>query len=91
MQLREMIEKAAELSNGQSNLAKVIGVHPEALTAAKAGKRGLPAHACGKLAEILGIERWTVLSASELVTEKNEEKRAYFAPFVQDLPRKAAA
>lgn len=91
MELRDMIETAAKSAGNQSNLAKVIGVHPDVLTAAKANRRGLPEVACGKLAEILGIDRWTVIAASALVTEKNPEKRAYLAPFVLELPRKAAA
>lgn len=91
MELREMIETAAKLQGSQNNLAKVIGVAPDYLTHAKAGRRGLPEVACGKLAEILGIDRWTVIAASALVTEKNPEKRAYLAPFVLELPRKAAA
>lgn len=91
MELREMIEAAAKLKGSQNNLAKAIGVAPDYLTHAKAGKRGLPEVACGKLAEILEIDRWNVVAASALVTEKNPEKRAYLAPFVHELPRKAAA
>lgn len=91
MELRELIEQAAKVAGNQVALAKVIGVHPDVLTAAKAGRRGLPEVACGKLAEILGIDPWTVVAASALVTEKNPDKRAYLAPFVRNLPRKAAA
>lgn len=91
MELRELIEQAAKLTGNQAALAKVIGVHPNDLSAVKAGRRGLPEVACGKLAEILGIDRWTVIAASALITEKDPEKRAYLAPFVQELPRKAAA
>jgi hypothetical protein len=82
MELRLMIEIAAKKEGSIRNLAKVLGVTDSNLTSAKMGRRGLPAMACGKLAEILGIDRWTVIAASELVTEKNEEKRAYFSPFV---------
>lgn len=91
MELREMIEAAAKIEGSQNNLAKVIGVAPDYLTHAKAGRRGLPNIACGKLAEIIGVDRWTVIAASDLVTEKNPEKRAYLTPFVLELPRKAAA
>lgn len=91
MELREMIEAAASKLGEQRKVAELIGVHPDVLTAAKASRRGLPEVACGKLAEILGIDRWTVIAASALVTEKNPEKRAYLTPFVQELPRKAAA
>ena len=85
MELRDMIENAAKIAGNQTAIAKVIGVHPNDLSAAKAGKRGLPEVACGKLAEILGIDRWTVIAASALVTEKNPEKRAYLAPFVLEI------
>lgn len=90
MELREMIEAAAKLTEDQKHLAKVIGVAPNSLTDAKAGRRGLPVEACGKLGDILGIDKWTVVAASALVTEKNPEKRAYFAPFVLESARKAA-
>ncbi len=82
MELRQMIEIAAQRKGEQKNLAKALGMNPNDLSSAKAGRRGLPAIACGKLAEILGIDRWTVIAASELVTERNEEKRNYFRPFV---------
>ena len=91
MELREMIETAAKIAGDQNSLAKVIGVDRNNLTAAKAGRRGLPEVACGKLAEILEVDRWTVIAASALITERDPEKRAYLAPFVLELPRKAAA
>jgi len=90
MNLRDMIEEATKRHEDQKAMAKVIGVHPDVLTSAKAGRRGLPVAACYKLAAILGIDEKIVVAASELVTEKNPEKRAVFAPFVLDLPRKAA-
>lgn len=82
MQLRQMIEAGSIKAGSQAALAKVIGVTNNGLTDAKAGRRGLPAEACGKLADLIGVDRWTVLAASNLITEKNEEKRAYWAPFV---------
>jgi len=91
MELREMIESAAKIEGSQANLAKTIGVRPDQLTHAKAARAGLPASACYKLAALLGLDPAVVVAASELVTEKNPEKRAVFAPFVRELPRKAAA
>lgn len=85
MELREMIEAATKLVENQKLIAKVIGVAPNSLTDAKAGRRGLPASACIKLAKILEIDPIAVIAASELVTEKNAEKRALFAPFVLNL------
>lgn len=90
MELREMIESAAKIAGDQKHLAKVIGIAPNNLTEAKAGRRGLPVEACGKLGDILGIDKWTVVAASALVTQTNPEKRAYLTPFVLELPRKAA-
>ena len=85
MNLKEMIESASEIVGSQKELAITLGQHPNALTAAKKGHRGLPADACGKLAEILNIDRWAVICASELNTETSPEKRAYFSPFVQHV------
>lgn len=82
MELREMIETAAKITGDQAHLSKVVGQHSNALTNAKAGRRGLPVSACIKLAEILDIDPMKVIAASELATEKNETKRAVFYPFV---------
>lgn len=82
MNLKEMIEHGAKKTGNQENLAKVIGVSGKFLTEAKGGRRGLPNSACFKLAAILDIHVESVIAASELVTEKDEEKRAFFAPFV---------
>ena len=88
MDLREMIREATNLlPGGQKELADRIGVLPQQITDAKSGRQKLPNSACGKLGEILGIDRWTVVAASDLVTEKNPERRAYLAPFLN----KAAA
>lgn len=91
MELRQMIEAAAKVSGDQKKLAKAIGLSPNNITEAKAGRRGLPASACYQLAAILDLDPAVVVAASELVTEKNPQKRAVFAPFVLELPRKAAA
>jgi hypothetical protein len=77
-----MIESAAVKAGSQTNLAKVIAMNPNDLSSVKAGKRGLTMFACFKLAELTGIDVKKVIAASELITEKNEDKRAFFAPFV---------
>lgn len=83
MELRQMIEIGNKKVGSQADLAKVIGVAANTLTDAKAGRRGLPAEACGRLADIIEADRWAVLAASNLVTERNEEKRAYWRSFVE--------
>ncbi|NJA87611.1 hypothetical protein HCX48_00005 [Rhodocyclus tenuis] len=83
MNIREMIEAGSAKTGNQKALAQYLGLHEKALTEAKGGRRGLPIDACGKLAELIGADRWEVVSASELQTEKDPAKRAYFAPFVR--------
>ena len=46
-------------------------------------KRGLPTYACVSLAKLLDVPPMEVITASELVTAKTEERRALFLPFVQ--------
>ncbi len=84
MELKFLIESANQAAGTQSALAKRLGVSSMQLTHAKAGRSGLPVSACFRLAEILEIDAKPVIAASELVTEKNPERRAVFAPFVTD-------
>lgn len=83
MELRDLINEAAELKGGQKQLAAELDLHPQWLTEAKAGRRGLPNHACMKLAEMLNIDLKRVIAASELTTAKDEKVRQYLLPFVQ--------
>jgi len=83
MELREMIELAAERTGSMKELGARVGIAAQSLTDAKAGRRSLPTTACMHLADILGIDYRSVQAASDLVTEKDERKRAYLAPFAQ--------
>lgn len=80
--LAEFITKGIERTGSVKALAQVLGVSANALTDAKGMRRGLPLDACGKLGDLIGVDKFTVAVAAELVTEKNENRRAYFAPFV---------
>lgn len=82
MELKKYIAKGIEITGSLTALAEKIGVMREALTAANGGRRGLPAVACGKLADLIEVNRWDVVAASEFLTEKDEKKRAYLLPFV---------
>lgn len=44
--------------------------------------RGLPVYACIELARLIEVDPMEVIAASELVTEKNEKRKAIFLPFV---------
>ena len=69
MDIREMIEIAAERSGGQAALAERIGVTSDYLARAISGRRGLPSFACGKLGEILAMDSWAVSVASSSACE----------------------
>lgn len=82
MDLKTYISKGIGQAGSLTALAEQIGVMRESLSAANAGKRGLPPVACGKLADLISVDRWDVVAASEILTEKDEEKRRYLLPFV---------
>ena len=83
MNFREMIEAGERAKGGVGKLAEHLTTQPDAITAAKSGKRGLPVPACYALAKLIGMPEATVTAASELVTEKKPERRAILLPFVQ--------
>lgn len=85
MELKTYIAKGIEAAQGPAALARLIGVRHSSLNEAKHGKRGLPPVACGKLADLLGVDRWDVVAASEILTEKDEAKRRYLLPFVLEI------
>lgn len=91
MLLPEMINKAAAQFPSDAALARALGIEPSLLCNAKKLKKPLPVSACGKLAEIIGIDRFTVAAASDLITEKNEARRAYLLPFVMGRAATIAA
>lgn len=85
MDLKGYITKGIGEAGTLTALAKQIGVMREALTASNGGKRGLPGYACVRLAQLIGEDERRVIAASELVTEKNPERRAVWLPFVQEI------
>lgn len=85
MELKAYIAKGIAATGSLTALAEHIGMAREALTAANGGRRGLPPVACGKLADLVGASRWDVVAASEILTEKDEKKRAYLLPFVLEI------
>lgn len=82
MELKKFIERAEKAAGGQKALALRIGQSESNIRAAKSGARGLPNYACVMIADLISEERITVIAASELVTEKKEERRKVWHPFV---------
>lgn len=83
MELKELIERAEKITGSQKELAIKIGQSPSKIRQAKAGQCGLPGYACVLIADMIGEEKITVIAASELVTEKKEERRKVWSPFVR--------
>lgn len=82
MDLKTLIEKAEKEAGSQKALALRIGQSESNIRAAKGHSRGLPDYACVMIAELIGEEPITVIAASNLATEKKEERREIWRPFV---------
>lgn len=87
MNLKEIIEKAEVHAGGQKALSLKIGMGASNIRNAKAGQCGLPIHVCIMIADMIEMDRIEVIKASELVTEKKEERRNFW----QSLTAKAAS
>lgn len=83
MQLKDYINAGAIKAEGLTALGKMLGLTQPAISAAKAQTRPLPIDAVVKLADYIGADLKAVIAANELVTEKKEEKRKYWLPFVE--------
>lgn len=82
MELKLLIERAEKAAGSQKALALRIGQDAGNIRGAKAGLKGLPDYACVMIAELISEEPITVIAASKLVTEKKEEVRKVWHPFV---------
>lgn len=82
-----MIEKAEKIAGSQKALALRIGQDAGNIRGAKAGIKGLPTYACIMIADMIGMDRIEVIKASELTTEKKEERRNFW----QSITAKAAS
>ncbi|MDD3482985.1 hypothetical protein [Azovibrio restrictus] len=85
MELSDYIEMGIRKTESKTvkELAELIGMKRENLSAAKRHKSGIAPYAATKLAQIVGVEPLEVIAASELVTEKNDERRKFWSPFVE--------
>jgi len=79
MILRDYIEAGLKLKGTGRALAESLGIGSNELSDAKAHRRGLPNHACVKLATLIGTEPLTIIAASELATEKKDDKREFWS------------
>jgi len=78
MEMKKYLELGEEKAGKQIELAKILGIPDSYIRIVKSGRRGLPADVCIKLADYIGADRLEIIAASNLVTEKDEEKRKIF-------------
>ena len=83
MLMKDYIEQGAEKAGGLTALGLILGLRQQEMSSAKAHKRALPAKAVVQLAEYIEADLKAVIAANELVTEKDEAKRAFWSPFVE--------
>jgi hypothetical protein len=85
MELRNYIELGAEKAGSLTALGKMLDMSQPTISSAKAHKRPMPIDAVVKLADYIDADLKALIAANELVTEKKEEKRAYWRPFVEHV------
>lgn len=90
MKMKELIETAEKKAGKQVELARILGVRESYLRQAKLGKSGLPDAICIKLADYLEADRLEVIAASNLVTEKDEERRKVFESCLKHTSKAAS-
>lgn len=91
MELRDYLEIGATKAGSLTALGKILDVSQPNMSHAKAHKAKLPLDAVTRLADYINADLKTLLAANELVTEKKEEKRAYWRPFVEHARAAAIA
>lgn len=83
MELRDYIEQAAKKAGSLTELGLMLGISQPHMSHAKAMRQPLPLKAIVQLADYIEADLKAVIAANELVTEKDEKKRAFWSPFVK--------
>lgn len=79
MTLTDYMETGVKKATSVAELARVIGTTREHASAAKSMRKPLPLDAAVRLADYIETDLRKVLAANELVTEKKEDKRAFWS------------
>jgi len=91
MKMNEYLEKAQRKAGSQIKLAKILGISDRYIRLVRDGERSLADDICIKLADYIKEDRLEVIAASNLVTEKDEEKRKVFESCFRKVASIAAA
>ena len=76
--MKKYIEEGAKKAGNNKALSRILNQSESILSDVKAGKKGLNDAACIRLADLIGVNPLYVIAASNLVTEKDEEKIKIF-------------
>lgn len=79
MELIDYIDTGIKKAGSLTALGFKIGLSQPRMSKVKAKVEHLPLDAAVKLADYIGADRFTVIAANELATEKKEEKRAFWS------------
>lgn len=82
MLMKDYIEQGARKAGSLTALGNMLQMSQPNISHAKAMKTKLPAQAVVQLADYIDADLKAVIAANELVTEKDEAKRAFWSPFV---------
>ncbi|MDP3662056.1 MAG: hypothetical protein U1D41_10075 [Nitrosomonas sp.] len=91
MKIKIFIEIAEKKAGKQIELAKILGITDAHIRMVKSGKRGFSDDVCIQLADFIEADRLEVIAASNLVTEKDENKRKIFESCFSKVANFAAA
>lgn len=91
MDMKTFIEIGEKKAGKQIELAKLLNVRDTTIRLAKSGKKGLPDAICIKLADYIEVNPLQVIAASNLVTEKDEERIKIFKSCLNRAASIAAA
>lgn len=83
MKLSDYIEQGAKKAGSLTALGRMLEISQPDMSKAKAMKNRIPTKAAVQLAKYIGEDVTAVIAANELVTEKDESKRAFWSPFVE--------
>ena len=89
--MKKYIELGEKKAGKQIELAKILGVRDSTIRLVKTGHSRLPDALCIKLADFIEVDRLEVIAASNLMTEKNEERRKIFESCFSKVANFAAA
>lgn len=78
MELREYIEIGAKKAGSLTALGKILGMSQPDMSHAKAHKIGITLAGSIRLADYIEVDRFEVIVANEMATEKKEEKQAFW-------------